>query len=65
MSIVVIGVNHRSGPLAVIERLTIDPVDVPKAVAGLAGRDNLREVAVLSTCHRIEVYAGWNRSVTA
>jgi glutamyl-tRNA reductase len=57
MSIVVIGVNHRSGPLAVIERLTIDPVDVPKAVAGLAGRDNLREVAVLSTCHRIEVYA--------
>ena len=57
MSIVVIGVNHRTGPLSVLERLTIAPDDVAKAVAGLTGRDNLREVAVLSTCHRIEVYA--------
>ena len=57
MSIVVIGVNHRTGPLSVLERLTIAPDEVAKAVAGLAGRDNLREVAVLSTCHRIEVYA--------
>ena len=57
MSIVVIGVNHRTAPLAVLERLTIAPPDVAKAVVGLAGRDNLREVAVLSTCNRIEVYA--------
>jgi glutamyl-tRNA reductase len=57
MSIVVIGVNHRTGPLAVLERLTIAPADVAKAVVGLAARDNLREVAVLSTCNRIEVYA--------
>jgi glutamyl-tRNA reductase len=57
MSIVVIGVNHRTGPLAVLERLTIAPDDVAKAVTGLAARDNLREVAVLSTCNRMEVYA--------
>lgn len=57
MSIVVIGVNHRTGPLAVLERLTVAPDEVGKAVAGLAARDNLREVAVLSTCNRIEVYA--------
>ncbi len=57
MSIVVIGVNHRTGPLAVLERLTIAPKDIAKSVTGLAGRDNVREVAVLSTCHRIEVYA--------
>jgi glutamyl-tRNA reductase len=57
MSIVVIGVNHRTGPLSVLERLTIAPADVAKAVIGLAGRDNLREVAVLSTCNRTEVYA--------
>ena len=57
MSIVVIGVNHRTGPLSVLERLTIAPDDVAKAVVGLAGRDNLREVAVLSTCNRTEVYA--------
>ena len=57
MSIVVIGVNHRTGPLSVLERLTIAPDDVAKAVVGLAARDNLREVAVLSTCNRTEVYA--------
>src|SRR5690349_6814548 len=57
MSIVVIGVNHRTGPLAVLERLTIAPPDIAKAVLGLAAGDNLREVAVLSTCNRMEVYA--------
>src|SRR5215207_8205102 len=57
MSIVVIGVNHRTGPLSVLERLTIAPKDIAKAVVGLAARDNLRAVAVLSTRNRTEVYA--------
>ncbi len=57
MSVVVIGVNHRSGPLSVLERLSVAPDAVAKAVVGLSSRDNLREVAVLSTCNRIEVYA--------
>lgn len=56
MSIVVIGVNHRTGPLAVLERLTIAPADMAKAVTGLARHDNIREAAVLSTCGRTEVY---------
>jgi glutamyl-tRNA reductase len=56
MSIVVIGANHRTAPLAVLERLAIAPDDVAKSVAGLVQRDNIREVAVLSTCGRTEVY---------
>jgi glutamyl-tRNA reductase len=56
MSILVVGVNHRSGPLALLERLTVTPADVGKAVSGLARRDNVREAAVLSTCNRTEVY---------
>jgi glutamyl-tRNA reductase len=56
MSIVVIGVNHRTAPLAVLERLAIAPDDVAKTVAGLAQRDTIREVVVLSTCGRTEVY---------
>ncbi|MEL0075899.1 MAG: hypothetical protein VW708_07165, partial [Ilumatobacter sp.] len=31
--------------------------EAAKTVAGLAARDNLREVVVLSTCNRTEVYA--------
>ena len=57
MSILVIGVNHRSGPLSVLERVTIPPAEVAKAVDGLARLDNVREVVVLSTCMRTEVYA--------
>jgi glutamyl-tRNA reductase len=56
MSIVVVGANHRTAPLAVLERLAIAPDDVAKAVAGLAGRDTIREVAVLPTCGRTEIY---------
>jgi len=57
MSILVIGVNHRSGPLSLLERVSIAPTEVPKAVDGLARLDNVREVVVLSTCMRTEIYA--------
>lgn len=57
MSILVIGVNHRSGPLSVLERVSLAPDEVPKAVDSLVRRDNVREVAVLSTCNRTEIYA--------
>jgi len=57
MSIVVIGVNHRTGPLSLLERVTVAPADLPKAIAGLVSRVNVREAVVLSTCNRTEVYA--------
>lgn len=57
MSILVIGVNHRSGPLSVLERVTLAPDEVGKAVEGLAQLDNVREAVVLSTCNRTEIYA--------
>lgn len=56
MSIVVIGVNHRTAPLAVLERLAIAPDELTKAIGGLVLRDNIREAAVLATCSRTEVY---------
>lgn len=56
MSLLVVGVNHRSGPLPLLERLTIAPDDLAKRVSGLALRDNIREAVVLSTCNRTEVY---------
>ena len=56
MSILVVGVNHRSGSLPLLERVTIAPEHLGKAVAGLAQRDNVREAVVLSTCNRTEMY---------
>jgi glutamyl-tRNA reductase len=57
VSIVAIGCNHRSTPLAKLERMTITRDDMPKMLSGLSEADNLSEVVVLSTCNRIEVYA--------
>lgn len=57
MSILVIGINHRTSPLSVLERVNLTDDEVPKAVEALAKRDNLREVVVVSTCNRTEVYA--------
>lgn len=57
MSIVVIGVNHRTGSLALLERLAIPPDAQGKAIAGLVARHTIREAVVLSTCNRTEIYA--------
>ncbi|GDX25777.1 glutamyl-tRNA reductase [Actinomycetes bacterium] len=57
MSIVVFGVNHRTGPLSLLERVTIADDAIAKTVHGLMARPNIREVVVLSTCNRTEVYA--------
>jgi len=57
VSFVVVGLNHRTVPLPVLERVTVPAALVPKALRDLAGREYLAEVAVLSTCNRTEVYA--------
>jgi len=57
VSIVVIGVNHRTGPLELLERLAIPAAQQPKALTGLTARESIREAVVLSTCNRTEVYA--------
>jgi len=57
VSVVVFGVNHRTSPLALLERLTIAEDALPKTIYGLMARPNIREAVVLSTCNRTEVYA--------
>jgi len=57
VSFVVVGLNHRTVPLPVLERVTVPSALVPKALRDLAGREYLAEVALLSTCNRTEVYA--------
>ena len=57
MSIVVIGVNHRTGPIELLERVALAGESARKAVTGLVSRNNVREAVVLSTCNRTEVYA--------
>ncbi|MBA3637851.1 MAG: glutamyl-tRNA reductase [Acidobacteriota bacterium] len=52
-----IGVNHRTAPVEVRERVDFAREGLEAALAGLAARNAVREMAVLSTCNRAEVYA--------
>lgn len=56
MSYVIVGLNHRTVPLELLERMTVAPEALPKALHSLASREHLIEVAVLSTCNRTEIY---------
>jgi len=57
VSVLVVGLNHRSAPLEVLESLSVPEASMPKALHDLAGRPGLSEAVVLSTCQRLEVYA--------
>ena len=55
MSVVVVGLNHRTVPLDLLERMTVPASRLPKALADLGSREHVTEAVVLSTCYRIEV----------
>ncbi len=57
MSVVVIGLQHKQAPLALLEAVAVGDADLHKVLAALSHRRNLQETVVLSTCLRTEVYS--------
>jgi len=57
VSVVAIGLNHRTVPLDLLERMTIPASELPKALHDVRTRTHVSEAVVLSTCNRTEVYA--------
>lgn len=57
MSLLVVGCNHRSADLALLERVAVPAEELPKALASLTALEHVREAAIVSTCNRVEVYA--------
>lgn len=57
MPVVVIGLNHRTAPLEVLESMSVGDDALGKTLHALLSRENLSEAVVLSTCNRTEVYA--------
>jgi glutamyl-tRNA reductase len=55
--VIVVGVNHRSAPVEMRERVAVPASRRVKAIHDLAGREHLAEVVLLSTCNRTEIYA--------
>jgi glutamyl-tRNA reductase len=57
MSIVVLGVNYHTSPLTLLEKVMIPVPAMSEALRVLSNHSDIREVVVLSTCNRTEVYA--------
>jgi glutamyl-tRNA reductase len=57
VSVVVIGLQHKQAPLALLEAVAVGDADLHKVLAALSHRRNLQETVVLSTCLRTEVYS--------
>lgn len=61
MSVLVVGVSHKSAPVAMLERLALDPEAADKLLRDVSAVDHVGEVTVISTCNRVEVYAEVDR----
>ncbi|MDQ4116986.1 MAG: glutamyl-tRNA reductase, partial [Actinomycetota bacterium] len=57
MSVLVVGLSHRSAPVEVLERLAVAPDDVPKLLEEMLDGTHVDEAVLLSTCNRVEVCA--------
>ena len=65
MNLVLIGVNHRTAPVEVRERMNIPESRLPQALADLIGREGIHEALILSTCNRVEVLVSAEEGVDA
>ena len=57
MTLYALGINHQTAPVALRERVAFADSAVPEALAALRALPGVREVALLSTCNRTELYA--------
>ena len=57
MNIVILGMNHKSAPLALRERLSIACDDQGRTVEEVTNISSVREALYLATCNRVEVLA--------
>lgn len=56
MNIAVVGLSHKTAPVEVREKLSIPEPQCEQAIAKLCGYPHIDEVAILSTCNRLEIY---------
>jgi len=55
MNIAVVGLSHKTAPVEVREKLSIPTPQTADAIAQLTSYPHIEEVAILSTCNRLEI----------
>jgi glutamyl-tRNA reductase len=64
MSLLVLGLNHRTAPIEVRERIVFDAERLPRALASLASLPGAAEALIVSTCNRTEIYCAGAAAAT-
>ncbi len=65
MRLIAVGLSHRTAPVELRECVDFARGGLDQALASLAARGIAREVVVLSTCNRAEIYAAGDTEATA
>ncbi|WP_348261283.1 glutamyl-tRNA reductase [Telmatobacter sp. DSM 110680] len=55
--LVLIGVNHKTAPIELRERIAISRDELPEATRALAAQPGVSECMIVSTCNRVEILA--------
>lgn len=61
MSVLVVGVSHKSAPVALLEQLALDGPALHKLIDDVAASEHVTEATVIATCNRLEIYAEVDR----
>jgi len=58
MSILAFGINHKTAPVDIRERVAFEPGQICHALKDLVAQPAINEAAIISTCNRTELYCG-------
>jgi glutamyl-tRNA reductase len=61
VSALVVGISHRSAPIALLEQLALDADGVAKLVEDVLANPHVSEATVVATCNRLEIYTAVDR----
>jgi glutamyl-tRNA reductase len=61
VSVLVVGLSHKSAPVAILEQAAVSGDSLAKLLHDVALADSVAEAFVVSTCNRVEVYADVDR----
>jgi len=63
MGIIALGINHKTAPVAVREKVSFDPATMPDVLQQLLQTlTPVTEVSILSTCNRTEIYCSYKQA---
>ena len=63
MPINILGLNHKTAPIDIREKVVFNHAEVPLTLKKLKNIEGVNEVVLLSTCNRTEIYTEndkWN-----